>query len=289
MRNLKIPAVKRLIVIAVVFLNLSATAQYIKFKYLALNVPNKMAAAQWYKNTLGFKIITNNKDVYVSDAGNNFRIKFLADPTQKSNYKDVSFDACHIALESDSMHYWSQRILKAGGSYNTPPRLNAIGDAVIDMRDPNGFMIQLIYRVHPYYTHTPGSLRFEHLALNMSNNKDAALWYVEFMGLTIPWSKDPADSTRAVSNYRIPYVGDPGHNMAMEFLTTGDTRPYTQLGFGVSYIAFEVSNARKLAKNMIRGGAKQVGDIQKNSNGDIAICMRCPWGNMIQLIQTKAS
>src|SRR5882757_9155759 len=100
----------------------------------------------------------------------------------------------------------------------------------------------------------------------MTQQKDAALWYVEFMGLTIPWSKDPADSTRAVSNYRIPYVGDPGRNMAMEFLTTGPERDYTKLGFGVSYIAFEVKDAAALAKNMIRGGAKQIGETQKSSN-----------------------
>ncbi len=275
---------KRILLLLILF-TLSATAQDIKFKYLALNVPDKVAAAEWYRSTLGFKVINEGKDVYVSDAGGNFRIKFFSDPAQKNNYADVSFDACHIALESDNMRSWEQKILKAGGSYNTPPRLNQIGDAVIDMRDPRGIMIQLIYRVRPYYTHTSGTLRFEHLALNMSNNKDAALWYVEFMGLTIPWSKDPADSARAVSNYRIPYVGDPGRNMAMEFLTTGDTRPYTQLGFGTSYLAFEVTDATKLAKNMIRGGAKQIGEPFKDSKGHLTIRLRCPWGNMLELVQ----
>ena len=279
---------KRLILLLFTFFSLSVLAQdNIKFQYWALNVPDKAAAAQWYKNTLGFNIINEGNDTYVSDAGNNFRIKFFSDPTQKNNYKDLSFDACHIALESDSMRYWSQKILKAGGTYNTQPRLNAIGDAVIDMRDPNGVMIQLIYRVRPYYTHTAGSLRFEHLALNMSNNKDAALWYVEFMGMTIPWSKDPADSTRTVSNYRIPYVGDPGRKMAMEFLTTGNERDYTKLGFGVSYITFEVKDAHTLAKNMVRGGAKQIGDPQKNSTGSLVIRMRCPWGNMLELVEGK--
>jgi hypothetical protein len=121
----------------------------------------------------------------------------------------------------------------------------------------------------------------------MTDQKDAALWYVEFMGLTIPWSKDPADSTRAVSSYRVPYVGDPGRNMSMEFLTTGPARDYTKLGFGVSYIAFEVKDAATLAKKMINGGAKQVGDIHRDNAGNLMIRLRCPWGNMVVLIQKR--
>jgi uncharacterized glyoxalase superfamily protein PhnB len=278
---------KRYLLLIFVLIATSAIAQDIKLKYLALNVPDKMEAAQWYHNTLGFNIIKEDNEVYVSDAGNNFCIKFFSDPAQKNNYADLSFDACHIAVESDSLRYWEQKILKAGGKYNTPPRHNLIGDAVVDMRDPRGIPLQLIYRVRPYYTPISGSLRFEHLALNMTQQKDAALWYVEFMGLTIPWSKDPADSTRAVSNYRIPYVGDPGRNMAMEFLSTGTERAYTQLGFGVSYIAFEVKDAPTLAKKMIRGGAKQVGELEKDKAGNLITRLRCPWGNMIALVEKK--
>ncbi|MDB4926001.1 VOC family protein [Mucilaginibacter sp.] len=278
---------KKYLFILFILTTTSAIAQDIKFKYLALNVPDKMEAAQWWHNTLNFNIIKEANEVYVSDAGNNFRIKFFSDPLQKNNYSDVSFDACHIALESDNLSYWEQKILKAGGKYNTPPRHNLIGDAVVDMRDPHGIMIQLIYRVHPYYTHKSGTLRFEHLALNMTQQKDAALWYVEFMGLTIPWSKDPADSTRAVSTYRIPYVGDPGRNMAMEFLSTGPERDYTKLGFGVSYIAFEVKDATTLAKKMISGGAKQISNTEKDANKTLVIKIRCPWGNMLELIEVK--
>lgn len=263
---------------------LAASAQSITLKYVAFNVPDPKAAAQWYLNTLGFLVTAKGADTYVSDAGKNFRIKFFLDPAQKNNYNDISFNACHIAIETDDIHKWENNILKAGGKYNTDSRLNAIGDAVIDMRDPNGLMIQLISRVRPYYKRTPGSPRFEHLALNMSNNKEAALWYVEFMGLTIPWSKDPADSVRPVSNYRIPYVGDPGRNMAMEFLTTGDVRDYTKLGFSVSYVAFEVKDAVTFVKNMIRGGAKQDGDVRR-TNGRLYIRVRCPWGNMLQIEQ----
>jgi catechol 2,3-dioxygenase-like lactoylglutathione lyase family enzyme len=279
--------VKKYLLLLFIVIATPAIAQDITFKYLALNVPDKLAAAQWYHNTLGFNIIKEADDVYVSDAGNNFRIKFFSDASQKSNYANVSFDACHIALETDSLGYWEQKILKAGGKYNTPPRHNLIGDAVIDIRDPNGIMLQLIYRVRPYYSHQPGKLRFEHLALNMTQQKDAALWYVEFMGLTIPWSKDPADPTRAVSTYRIPYVGDPGRNMAMEFLSTGTERDYTKLGFGVSYITFEVKDATTLSRNMIRGGAKQIGDPKRNKSGNLVIRLRCPWGNMLELIEHK--
>jgi hypothetical protein len=264
-------------------------AQNIRLKYFALNVSDKMTVAQWYHNTLGFDISQHKNDnsVYVSDPGNDFSFRFFSDLAQKTDYHNLSFDACHVALESDSIRFFEKKILAAGGKYNTPPRYNLIGDAVVDMRDPWGIPIQLIYRVHPYYSHVPGSIRFEHLALNMSDNKEAALWYVEFMHLTIPWSKDPADSVRKVSNYRIPYVGDPGKNMAMEFLTTGPTRDYTQLDFDISYIAFEVKDASALAKNMIRGGAVIVGEIPKNEDGNRVIKLRCPWGNMIELIEVK--
>lgn len=266
----------------------SIAAQNIRLSFIALNVPDKMAAAHWYENTLKFKLVkVNNEAAYVSDEGGNFMFKFFSDPAQKNNYADVSFDACHIAMESDSIGYWEKRILAAGGSYNTPPRHNMIGDAVIDMRDSRGIMIQLIYRVRPYYSHVSGSLRFEHLALNMTQQKDAALWYVEFMGLTIPWSKDPANATRKVSNYRIPYVGDPGRNMAMEFLSTDSVRQYTKLGFGVSYVGFEVKDASALAKKMIYGGAEQISEPEKNKQDGLVIKLRCPWGNMLELIEKQ--
>jgi catechol 2,3-dioxygenase-like lactoylglutathione lyase family enzyme len=278
---------KKMLVFILAICSCSAIAQDIKLKYIALNVPDKMAAAEWYHNTLGFTIIKENNKIYVSDAGGHFRINFFSDPSQKNSYSDVSYDACHIALECSDLAFWEQTILSAGGKYNTPPRHNLIGDAVIDVRDPNGIMIQLVHRLHPFYSYTPGKLRFEHLALNMTGQKDAALWYVEFMGLTIPWSKDPADSTRAVSTYRIPYVGDPGNNMSMEFLSTGAERDYTKLGFNVSYIVFEVKDARALAKRMAYGGAKQVGEAEKDSAGNLTIRLRCPWGNMLELYQAK--
>ncbi len=278
---------KKYLLFFFLMLTTAAFAQDIKMKYLALNVPDKMATAQWYHNTLGFKIIKEGNEVYVSDADDHFRIKFFSDPSQKNNYSDMSVDAWHIALESDNMNYWEQKILNAGGKYNTPPRHNLVGDAVADLRDPQGIMIQLVQRVRPFYSRKHGVLRFEHLALNMTNNKEAALWYVEFMGLTIPWSKDPADSVRAVSNYRIPYVGDPGRNMSMEFLTTGTGRDYTKLGFEVSYIAFGVKDARATAKKMIYGGAKQIGEPQRDNKGNLTIKLRCPWGNMLELIENK--
>jgi catechol 2,3-dioxygenase-like lactoylglutathione lyase family enzyme len=218
-----------LLLITAVF-TVSIKAQNIRMRYLALNVPDKAASATWYQTALGLRIIKQGNDIFVSDAKDNFRIKFFSDPSQKNNYADQSVDAWHLALEGDNLNYWEQRIVKAGGKFNTPARISPTGDEVADMRDPNGILIQLVHRLKPFYSYTSGQLRFEHLALNMTDQKDVALWYVEFMGLTIPWSKDPADSTHAVSSYRIPYVGDPGRNMSMEFLTTGPVRDYTKLG-----------------------------------------------------------
>ena len=278
---------KKHLLFAFILLTTAASAQDIRFKYVAFNVPDKMAAAQWYHNTLGLKVIKSGSDVYVSDAQNNFRLKFFSDPSQKNSYEDQSVDAWHIGLEGDSISYWEQKIIKDGGKFITPPRLNAIGDGVADMRDPWGIIIQLVYRVKPLFKPIPHALRFEHLALNMTPQKDAALWYVEFMGLTIPWSKDPADATHPVSNYRVPYVGDPGKHMDMEFLSSDTEKGYTKLGFGVSYIAFEVKDAITLSKKMIHGGAKQIGDTHRDKAGNLTIRLLCPWGNMIELVQLK--
>src|SRR4051812_8932353 len=119
---------KRYLLLLLLFTALSARSQDIKLKYLALNVPDVNEAAQWYHNTLGFPIVKEGNEVYVTDAGDNFRIKFFSDPSQKNKYADVSFDSWHIAIESDSLARWEQKILKAGGTYNTPPRRNLIGD-----------------------------------------------------------------------------------------------------------------------------------------------------------------
>jgi catechol-2,3-dioxygenase len=80
---------------------LGASAQNITLKYVAFNVPDVKTASQWYHNTLGFLVTIQGADAYVSDAGKNFRIKLFSGPTQNNNYSVISFNACHIAIETD--------------------------------------------------------------------------------------------------------------------------------------------------------------------------------------------
>ena len=57
----------------------------------------------------------------------------------------------------------------------------------------------------------------------------------------------------------------------------------------VIHIAFLTDEPEKLAKRMVYGGAKIIGSIQKNSNGDVIIDLLDPYNFPIRLIKREKS
>jgi len=264
----------------------------IKFEHLRINVADKEATAKWYVKNVGLEIIpSKNKEVvYVADKDHNFMLELSQIPNLKNNYFDVHIDAFHMAFEGQkSIEAVAEKMLANGGTQEGKLYRNLIGDFVNNVRDPNGFTSQLIYRVNQFFPKpVKSTIRFEHFAYNTPDQKISALWMVEFMDLNIPWSKDIDTTKNDYRNYRVPYVGDSGRNMSLELFGKKEVdMTFAKMSHEECHIAFITNDPEKLAKRMVYGGAKIVGDVQKCANGDIIVDLVDPSNFPIRLIKRK--
>lgn len=271
--------------------NQKETLAPVLFEHLRLNVPDKEAAAIWYEEIVGLEIMkTDNKEViYVADKDHNFMLELSSIPNIKNTYFDIDINAFHLAFEGHkTIEKVAERILANNGTQEGNMYKNKVGDFVLNARDPNGFVSQLIHRVNPFYPQpVKSTIRFEHFAFNTPDQKIAALWYVQFMNLNIPWSKDIDVANNNFRNYRVPYVGDSEGRMSLEMFGKDIESTLSNQPHDVIHIAFTCNDPEKLANQMIYGGAKQVGEKHIAKNGDIIIDMYDPSGVPIRLIKRK--
>jgi len=270
--------------------NLKEKIAPVQFEHLRMNVPDKEATAKWYVENVGLEIIpsTNDQFVYVADKDHNFMLELSSFPGIKNNYNNISIDGFHLAFEGHkSIKEISEKMLANGGVQEGELYTNLIGDYVMNVRDPNGFTSQLIHRVNPFYGHpVKSTIRFEHFAFNTPDQKTAALWYIEFLDLIIPWSKD-IDKTTFERNYRVPYVGDADNNMSLELFGKDIESSLSNQPHEVIHIAFLTDEPEQLAERLVYGGAVQVGDKQIEKNGDVIIDIYDPNKMPIRLIKRK--
>jgi len=261
-----------------------------RFEHLRVNVSDKVATANWYVENVGLEIIptTDDRYVYVADKNHNFLIELSSIEEIKNTYNDIDINGFHLAFEGHkSIKGVAEKMLANGGTQEGKLYTNKIGDYVMNVRDPNGFTSQLIHRVNPFFSEpVKSTIRFEHFAFNTPDQKSTALWYVEFLDLKIPWSKD-IDKANLNRNYRVPYVGDSGNNMSLELYSKDVEFSLSNQPHNVIHIAFLTDQPEKLAKRLIYGGAVQVNSVT-DLNGDIIIDLYDPDKMPIRLIKRKS-
>jgi len=262
----------------------------VKFEHLRINVADNEATAKWYVENVGLEIIpSNNKEVvYVADKDHNFMLELSSIPNIRNTYFDIHIDAFHLAFEGHkTIEAVAEKMLANKGVQEGTLYRNLIGDYVMNVRDINGFTSQLIHRVNPFYAKpVKSSIRFEHFAFNTPDQKISALWYVEFMDLNIPWSKDIDTTKNNYRNYRVPYVGDDAKSMSLELFGKKEVdMTFAKMNHRECHIAFTTNDPEKLAKQMVYGGARIINPAQKDSNGDIIIDLVDPSNFPIRLIQ----
>jgi hypothetical protein len=262
----------------------------IKFEHLRINVADKEATAKWYVDNVGLEIIpSNDKEVVnIADKDHNFMLELSSIPNIRNTWFDIHIDAFHLAFEGHkTIAAVAEKMLANKGTQEGTLYQNKIGDYVMNVRDPNGFTSQLIHRVNPFFAKpVKSTIRFEHFAYNTPDQKTSALWLVEFMDLNIPWSKDIDTTINNYRNYRVPYVGDAAQSMSLELFGKKEVdMTFAKVSHQECHIAFTTDDPEKLAKRMVYGGAKIIGGVRKNPNGDIIIDMTDPSNFPIRLIK----
>lgn len=265
----------------------------VRFEHLRLNVPNKESTAKWYVENVGLEIIPSSDDqyIYVADKDHNFMLELSSIQGIRNTYTDISIDAFHLAFEGQkSIEKVAEKMLANGGVQEGTLYGNKVGDYVMNVRDPNGFTSQLLYRVNPFFAKpVKSTIRFEHFAYNVPDQKITALWMVEFLEMVVPWSKDIDNLNNNNRNYRVPYVGDRGNFMSIELFGKPIESSLLKQPHDVIHIAFLTEEPKKLAKRLIYGGATFVGETNVNKNGDVIVDLYDPNKVPIRLIKRNKS
>jgi glyoxylase I family protein len=264
----------------------------VKFEHLRLNVADKDSTARWYVENADLEIIpSDNKEVVcVADKDHNFMFEFTSLAGKRNEYSDIKADEFHIAFEgTNDINRIASKMLAAGGKQDGPVTIGKNGEYLINLRDPNGCVIQLMHRADPFYSPPLKSiLRFEHLAFNTPNFMTSSLWFIEFIDLVIPWSKDNDSTKNNLRNYRVVFIGDTKRKMSLElFWKESFTCYFSKVNHDECHLAFVCDNPEKIAKRMVYGGAKQIGPVRTEKNGDLIIDLVDPRSFPIRLIKRK--
>lgn len=122
-------------------------------------------------------------------------------------------------------------------------------------------------------------IRFEHVALNVTDPAAIADWYCENLGMKIIRSAEPPYNTR--------FVADDGGNMMLELYSNPEASvpDYASMNPLVLHIAFMADNVKAIRDKLVSAGATVITDVTVIEGGDELTVMRDPWGLAIQFIK----
>jgi glyoxylase I family protein len=121
-------------------------------EHIAINHPEPQAAAQWYAEHLGLRVLT---------IGGPTAIHFLADERGSMlelysnaqgampDYANLSPYTLHLAFAAKDIGAERERLVAAGARADGEIETNAAGDRLAFLRDPWGVTVQLVSRSAP--------------------------------------------------------------------------------------------------------------------------------------------
>jgi len=125
-----------------------------EIEHLGLNVADPAAAADWYVQHLGMRIVLASDEPvpvrFLADSAGHVMLEIYRNPeADVPSYADVDPLVLHLAFRSDDVAADAQRLLAAGATPAQEPFLTDSGDAIAIVRDPWGFPVQLAQRHAP--------------------------------------------------------------------------------------------------------------------------------------------
>jgi len=126
----------------------------VRFEHIALNVDDPGAAAQWYRDNMGMKIVQAGEGFdskrFVSDAGGNMMFEFYhSEKAPAPNWGAVDNHTLHIAFVVDDVQAMHDKLVAAGAKPDWEVEATGEGDVITIVRDPWGIAIQLLKRAEP--------------------------------------------------------------------------------------------------------------------------------------------
>jgi uncharacterized glyoxalase superfamily protein PhnB len=168
-------------------------------------------------------------------------------------------------------------LLAAGAKIVEDITATPSGDKVLMMRDPFGLAIQFVMRVKPMLI--PAGIRFEHLALNVSDPQAMTNWYAENLGYKVLRKGGPPTYGT--------FISDAGGHVMYEL---GINAQYPVIDFSkvltsALHFAYTVDDVWSVRNALIAAGATLAEEVRETNTGDQVLVLRDPWGFAIQFIK----
>lgn len=124
-----------------------------KLEHIALNLPDPQAAAAWYAENLGLRIVKANGNApfehFLADEGGSV-LEFYNNPAaERPNYAAMNPFTLHLAFATEDIIAAHERLLAAGAAAAGAVETTPVGDQIVFLRDPWGVALQLVSRKVP--------------------------------------------------------------------------------------------------------------------------------------------
>ncbi len=125
-----------------------------RLEHVAFNVTDVRALAAWYVANLDMKIARSFSEPpyihFLVDSSGKSLVEVYSDPlgeyVKYADYHPVTF---HLAFAADDMEATRRRLVAAGGKMDGDINQTPAGDRLAFVRDPWGYVIQLVQRQSP--------------------------------------------------------------------------------------------------------------------------------------------
>jgi hypothetical protein len=128
----------------------------VKFEHAGFQHPDPVAAAKWYVEHLGLKVVRGSDQPpfahFLADSSGRVVIEMYSNPTAPMpDYRSQNILVFHLAMESDDVRADRDRLVKAGATVeiDVGPQPAAGQDEVVTLHDPWGVPVQMVKRARP--------------------------------------------------------------------------------------------------------------------------------------------
>lgn len=129
-------------------------------EHFALNVPDPVAAAAWYAEHLGMRVVRALAPApftrFLADGADRVVVELYANAKAPvPDYRAMDPFVFHIAFAADDVRGTRERLLAAGAASTGEVTVNPDGDEMTFLRDPWGVPLQLVKRAAPLVRRAP--------------------------------------------------------------------------------------------------------------------------------------
>ena len=255
--------------------------EQIRPEHVAFNVLDPSVIVKWYCGNLGMKVMRQGGaptfTTFIADSGEHMMLELfhnadfpLFDPG-KFNHMSI-----HLAFMVQDIAAMKTKLLAAGAGVVDDITKTPSGDQVLMMRDPWGLAIQFVQRAKPMLK--SAGVRPEHLALNVTDSRKAARWFVENLRMKV--MREGGAPTFGM------FVADSSEQVMLELYQNPDypVIEFTKISHMSIHFASMVSDVASEKQRLLKAGASLAEDITQTPAGDKVLMLRDPTGFPIQFV-----